>query len=210
MSKAKYLMGLVLGLLFIATHAAAQTAEVVEPYLLSPGDRLEVTVLEDPELNRQVLVLPDGKISLPIVGTLNAGGRSPEQLMRIIRGRLAGNFIEPPNVTVSVISLDEELEEDEEEDLLSVYVLGEVNRPGRYEYDPEKPINVLQALTFAGGPGVFAARQRIQVREVVETIETLRLFDYDAAEDGHLASDKDLAALADGAIIVVPERGLFE
>ncbi len=204
------LIGLVLGLIVIAANPAARADEPVEPYLLAPGDRLEVTVLEDPELNRQVLVLPDGKISLPIAGTMTAGGKTPDQVRNTIRARLAGNFIEPPNVTVSVTSLAEELAEEEDDELLSVYILGEVNRPGRYEYDSEEPINVLQALTFAGGPGIFAARHRIQVREMIEETETLRLFDYDAAEDGMLATNRDLATLSDGAIIVVPERGLFE
>lgn len=203
------LIGLTLGLFFVIATSGAKAQDVEGPYLLGPGDVVDISVLEDPELNRQVLVRPDGKIALPIAGTLTAGGRSPEELMRVIRGRLAGNFIEPPNVTVSLVSLSSD-EEEEDEDLRSVFILGEVNRPGRYDYEQDEPMNVLQALTLAGGPGIFAARKRIQIREAVETTDTLRLFDYDAAEDGFLAADTDLATLADGAIIIVPERGLFE
>ncbi|MEM8792713.1 MAG: polysaccharide biosynthesis/export family protein [Pseudomonadota bacterium] len=199
---------LLVGLFIMTSGMVANAADTDEPYLLVPGDTLDITVLEDPELNRSVLVRPDGKIALPIAGTLTAEGRSPEQLMRVIRSRLASNFIEPPNVTVSVTSVSEE--EEDEDDIFSVFILGEVNRPGRYDYESEEKINVLQALTLAGGPGPFAARARIQVREMVETIETLRLFDYNAAESGLLNTDRDLADLADGAVIIVPERGLFE
>lgn len=209
MQPMKFLIGLVFGLVLTVTGSVGVAEELEGPYLLQPGDVVDISVLEDPELNRQALVRPDGKISMPIAGTLTAGGRSPEQLMRVIRARLGNNFIEPPNVTVALVSLASPIEEDEDE-IASVYVLGEVNRPGRYDYDREEPINVLQALTLAGGPGVFAARQRIQVRENVDQTETMRLFDYDKAEDGFLATNIDLEILADGAVIIVPERGLFE
>ncbi|MEM7668404.1 MAG: polysaccharide biosynthesis/export family protein [Pseudomonadota bacterium] len=210
MQPLKFLIGLAVGLVLTITGSAAMAEELDGPYLLEPGDVIDISVLEDPELNRQALVRPDGKVSMPIAGTLDAAGRSPEQLMRVIRARLAGNFIEPPNVTVALVSLADPDEQDDEDETSTVYILGEVNRPGRYDYQTEEPINILQALTLAGGPGVFAARQRIQVREIVDQTDTLRLFDYDAAEDGVLVTNQDLGALADGAIIIVPERGLFE
>ncbi|MEM9045960.1 MAG: polysaccharide biosynthesis/export family protein [Pseudomonadota bacterium] len=199
---------LILGLIVVTSGFTVQAAEDEGPYLLAPGDIVDITVLEDPELNRTVLVRPDGKIALPISGTLTAEGRSPEQLMRVIRSRLASNFIEPPNVTVSLTSIGQE--EPDADETLSVYVLGEVQRPGRYDYRDDETLNILQALTLAGGPGPFAARSRIQVREMREEIETLRLFDYDAAEDGLLNTGSDLEDLADEAVIIVPERGLFE
>lgn len=188
-------------------------AEQKGPYLLRAGDTVEVIVLEDPELTRRALVRPDGKISLPIAGTLTAEGRSPEQLQSSIRSRLTSNFIEPPSVTVSLvgIALEEEIEEVEEvDDPREFYVVGEVARPGRFEYPSDKTISVLQALTVAGGLNAFAARKRIQVREVVEEGERVRLFNYEAVEDGSGINPDDLATLADGAIIIVPERGLFE
>jgi polysaccharide export outer membrane protein len=91
-----------------------------------------------------------------------------------------------------------------------VFVLGEVASPGRFEYDPKDQISVLKALSLAGGVGPFAARTRIQVRETVGGTEILRLFDYDSVEEGLLNSSADLSALQNGAVIIVPERGLFE
>ncbi len=89
-------------------------------------------------------------------------------------------------------------------------MLGEVARPGFYQYDPAEPITVIKALALAGGIGPFAARERIQVRELVGETQVLRLFDYEAFEEGQIASSRDLEVLSDGAVIVVPERGLFE
>ena len=187
---------------FLGTGIAQSQA--TERYLIQPGDVIAVSVLEDPLLDRQILVAPDGQIALPLAGTLRAEGFTVEQLQQAIQRRLRKNFVEAPNVTVSLVAIEED------EEFREVFVLGEVNSPGRYEYDPETTISVLQALTLAGGLGPFAARRRIQVRERVEEAETIRLFNYDAVEDGNPNTVQDLAALADGAVIVVPERGLFE
>lgn len=181
-------------------------AQEAAPYRLQPGDTILVSVLEDPELDREVLILPDGRISLPVAGSMVAAGSTPAELEGIIRGLLRANFVKPPSVTVAVRSLAPE----DESDLNEVFVLGEVASPGRFEYDPEKPISVLKALSLAGGLGPFAARSRIQVREVRGETETMRLFDYDGVEDGLINSARALDPLQDGAIIVVPERGLFE
>lgn len=181
-------------------------SQALERYVLQPGDVIAVSVLEDPLLDRQILIAPDGRVALPLAGTIKADGLTAEQLQRTIQNRLRKNFVERPNVTVALVSTTE----DAQDAMREIYVLGEVTRPGRYEYDSEKTITVLQALTLAGGVGPFAATERIQVREIVSTTETLRLFNYEAAQDGLLNNSRDLSALQDGAVIVVPERGLFE
>lgn len=204
-SRAAVLLGL--AVIWACGSVSAQTTSP-EPYRLQPGDTLLVSVLEDPELDREVLILPDGRISLPIAGTLMAAGRTPGELESRVRSKLQRNFVQPPSVTVTVTAL---APEDEDDEVLSeVFVLGEVASPGRFEYDPKEPISVLKALSLAGGVGPFAARSRIQVRETVDGTEILRLFDYDSVEEGLLNSSADLRALQDAAVIIVPERGLFE
>lgn len=190
---------------FLLGIGISYSQDAGDRYTLQPGDVVSISVLEDPLLDRQTLVAPDGRISLPLAGTIEAEGLTAEQLQRKIQSRLRQNFVEAPNVTVSLVSITQE-----EEDTREVYVLGEVTRPGSYTYDPEKTITVLQALSLAGGTTPFAATGRIQVREIVAATETLRLFDYEAAQDGLLNTSRDLAGLQDGAVIVVPERGLFE
>lgn len=200
---------LLLAMLTTAGSANAQSAGASpEPYRLHPGDVLLINVLEDPELDRQTLILPDGRISLPVAGTIVAAGQTPAGLERTIQRRLRRNFVKLPTVTVGVVSLADP--EDDEDALREVFVLGEVGTPGRFEYDSEKPITVLKALSLAGGLGPFAARSRIQVRETVDGAETVQLFDYDAIEQGAGVSLKGLTALQDGTVIIVPERGLLE
>lgn len=182
------------------------SSAAAQDYLLQPGDTIEVSVLEDPGLNRQVLVRPDGRISLPLAGTLDAAGRSPEQVQRLIRQALSRDFVEPPTVTVSLTRLGTPEPELNQDETIAVYVLGEVARPGRY--DVERETDILQALAIAGGPGPFAARSRIQIRRGGDSGGTLLMFDYETIEDGLLPALQ--VKILDGDVIVVPERGLFD
>jgi len=176
-----------------------------QPYRLRPGDVIQVSVLEDGSLDRQLLVQPDGRIALPLAGAIDADGLTPDEVERAIRGRLAADVIEPPTVTVSLVSLAPGVLE--EETFPTIYVTGQVNAPGRYQI--QGPVTALQALAIAGGPGVFAATERIQVRRVNdEGAETVFIFDYDAVEEGRPSGG--LLELDDGDVLVVPERGLFE
>ncbi|SEA64185.1 polysaccharide biosynthesis/export family protein [Rubrimonas cliftonensis] len=181
----------------LAVAASAQTGS----YRIALGDRLTVTVLEDPGLNSTLLVRPDGRISMPLAGTLPAADRTPEALQADIRRALAAQFVEPPTVTVALAQQGLA-----EETLAAIYVIGQVARPGRY--DVALPIDVLQALALSGGLGVFAATDRIQVRRDVDGAQSALLFDYEVLEDG--AVPINLIQLFDGDVIVVPERGLFE
>ncbi|MFV0474915.1 MAG: polysaccharide biosynthesis/export family protein [Pikeienuella sp.] len=203
-------IALLLGALLSPLGFGAAQAQVVEDgdtvYRFAPGDSIEVSVLEDPSLNRQVLILPDGRISLPIVGTIMASGSTPDDLAGRIRSRLSSIFVAPPTVTVAAIGLAEGAMEDETPEV--VYVLGEVRQPGAFAFTEDKPLNVIQSLTLAGGPGPFAARSRIQIHRMVDGVESVEIFDYAALEDGEIAGVGPM--LADGDIIVVPERSLFD
>ena len=182
--------------------AQAQTDSAGD-YLLAPGDLIDINVLEDPTLNRQALIRPDGNISMPLAGTIAAAGQTPEAVQRLIRSRLAKDFVEPPTVTVSLAAVavvDPFL-------LPAFYVLGEVKTPGRFTFEEGRPVTVLQALSLAGGLDVFAARKRVQIRRYAGDIETLLLFDYDAVESGEGLMQP--LFIEDGDVIVVPERGLF-
>lgn len=201
--------GIVVMLVTMLGLAAASAQSSNERYTINAGDVLVISVLEDPELDSQVLVLPDGTFSFPIVGSVVAEGRTPEQLGAFLRNRLSGNFVEPPNVTVSITQLaNGDVDPD---DILTIYVVGEVNRPGPFQVEGEDQVDVLRALALAGGLGPFAANERIQVRTPLEEGgQVLRLFDYSAIEDGRVSAGFDLEPLVDGTVVVVPERGLFE
>jgi polysaccharide biosynthesis/export protein len=192
---------IVLALLFalLAPAAFAQSAG----YRIQPGDTLAVTVLEDETLNRQVLVLPDGSVQVPLAGSVQAAGRSVGAVEGTIADRLASNFAVRPSVFVSVVGLAEEIA-----DTFPIYVLGQVGAPGLVEVEPGTTL--LQSIALAGGLDRFAAARRIQLRRSDPSTgqERLYLFNYRAVERG--GSIESMITLREGDVILVPERRLFE
>jgi polysaccharide biosynthesis/export protein len=171
-------------------------------YQVQRGDTLAITVLEDETLNRQVLVLPDGRISVPLAGSVQAAGRTVEQIEATVADRLASNFAVRPNVFVSVTGVDET------DETFNIYVLGRVGAPGVREV--EVGTNLLQAVSLAGGFDRFAATRRIQLRRMDPATgqERLFVFNYNAVERG--GAINSMITLREGDVIIVPERRLFE
>jgi polysaccharide export outer membrane protein len=183
-------LGLLLGCF---TAASAQT--------LRPGDTISISVLQDPKLDRQVLIGPDGMIALPLAGHLKAGGLSPQALEAALKNRLQKNYNDPLDITVALISSGTSADDSKPR----IYMTGEILKPGPYVL--VQKINLMQAIAQAGGLGPFAARQRIQVRRKIDGAESVYYFDYNAFETGtDLTGNIDLRG---GDVIVVPERGLF-
>lgn len=198
---------MVLFTLLTVTHAAQ-----AEPYRLRPGDRLEVTVWQEPKLNRVIVVGPDGRIAFPLAGHLKAGGATVEAVEASLKARLAKQYTQDIDVTVAIAQIKEippepqKPEKVEEKIRPGIFVTGEVAKPGRYEY--RHSLNVLQAIALAGGLGPFAADRRIKIRRKVHGEEMLYEFDYDAFSSGDDLSGNLL--LRNGDVVIVPERGLFE
>jgi polysaccharide export outer membrane protein len=199
--------------LFIAVFllvGSAGASLAQDTYRIKPGDTLQIEVLEDPNLNRNVLVLPDGSISFPMAGTVTAGGRSVALVGRALSEAMAGNFAVAPTVAVSVSALAPRAPASGPvgPDLMSVYILGEAAVPGRKEVLPGTTL--LQFLAEAGGLTRFAAEKRIQLRRIDPKTrkETAYLFNYRTMGEGN--SIRASTVLAPGDVIYVPERRLFE
>ena len=191
---------IVLALLAAVLAAPAAFAQSAS-YRIQPGDQLAVTVLEDDTLNRQVLVLPDGRISVPLAGSVRASGQTVESVEKAIADRLASNFAVRPSVFVSVTGVVEE------EETFPIFVIGQVDTPGRV--DVETGTTLLQAIALAGGLDRFAATKRIQLRRSDSTgQERLYLFNFNAVERG--AAIQSMITMREGDVIIVPERKLFE
>jgi polysaccharide export outer membrane protein len=189
--------------IFVAGLAAAQ-----DSYRVRAGDSLAIEVLEDPQLNRQVLVTPGGTISFPFAGTLTAAGRSTEQIAAAIAGAIGPNFATTPNVFVSVQSVaPPAAATTATAATIDVFILGEVNNPGTVAI--ERGTTFLQALAQSGGFTRFAATKRIQLRRYDPATgeSTAAVFNFRNLADGGAFRD---FPLADGDIILVPERRLFE
>ena len=190
--------------LFIATTAMAQ-----DDYQIRPGDTLRVEVLEDPQLNRNVLVLPDGRFSFPFAGTVAAGGRSIGDVERSIANGIASNFATRPNVFVSVQSLRERRPSSGgvAARRMEIFFVGEVNTPGAKTVAPGTTF--LQAIAQSGGFTRFAALKRVQLRRTgPDGRSNVYTVNYKAIANGaEMAND---IRLQSGDVILVPQRRLFE
>jgi polysaccharide export outer membrane protein len=170
---------------------------------LKPGDTLRITVWQDPKLDRSVVIGPDGQFGFPLAGHIRAAGRTPQAVESILKSRLRKKYTGELDITVTLGSVDKE-ELDQAKPV--IYVTGEVLKPGPYRLRPRT--TVVQAIAQAGGLGVFAARERIQVHRQFGGVDSIFLFDYNGFESGRIATDN--INLRSGDVIIVPERGLFE
>jgi polysaccharide export outer membrane protein len=179
-------------------------------YAIRPGDTLRLEVLEDESLNRNLLVLPDGRIAVPMAGSIQAAGRSLSEVQRNIASALSGSFALQPTVYVDVMSLAERTPAapKEPEPPVLVYVLGEAANPGRVEIEPGT--TVLQLFAQVGGFTSFAAEKRIQLRRTEPKTgqETIYQLNYKAIQSGR--SPNGLVQLQSGDVIMIPQRRLFE
>lgn len=174
---------------------------------LKPGDTLSITVLQDPKLDRNVVISPSGEIAFPLAGHIRARGLTPLALENILKAKLKGNY-KDENLDVTVALANSPRDIPPEEDLKpKIFITGEVSRPGSYVV--RQPTTLMQAISLAGGVGPFAAKQRIQVRRRGPGgDETIFMFNYKAYEAGmDLEGNIRLRA---GDVIMVPERGLFD
>jgi polysaccharide export outer membrane protein len=132
----------------VASVSSGQSDEVA--YQIKPGDVLSISVWGEEQLQREALVTPDGGFSFPLVGHLNARGRTADQVQQIVRDRLR-NYLSDPVVTVSLQEINGN----------TIYVIGQVNNPG--EFVMKRSVDVMQALSMAGGTTTFASLNDILI-----------------------------------------------
>lgn len=159
------------------------------PYTVQPGDTLSISVWKEEDLQRDVLVRPDGHISFPLVGDLHAAGQDVEKIRTAVRERLT-RFVPDAEVTVSVLQLSGN----------KIYVIGKVNRPG--EFAMVRNIDVMQALSLAGGTARFAAVKEIVILRRTQGEQTAIPFNYGEVEQGE-SLDQNIVLQA-GDVVVVP------
>ncbi len=182
-------------LLVAAFNARAEgplpTAQVTaDSYRLQPGDVLEISVWKEESLKREVLVRSDGGLSFPLAGDLPVSGLTPEDVRHELEARL-GKFI--PDVTVSVAV--------QQINGNQVFVVGRVNKPGVFKFD--RPVDVMQVLSLAGGATEFAGVDAIRIlRRSPDGRQHTFDFAYsDVARGRHLEQN---IVLKSGDTVVVP------
>jgi polysaccharide export outer membrane protein len=132
--------------------AAARAPGALKPYRINPGDEIEIYVWGDERLQRVLKVLPDGSVSFPLVGRIDALNKLPTDLEAVVVAGLADQYRNAvPRVTVSVKSPSG----------LTFSVAGKVRAPGNFT--PGHYVNVLEAISVAGGPTEFADLAKVKI-----------------------------------------------
>ena len=158
-------------------------------YRIGPEDVLHISGWQEEDLDREVLVRPDGGISFPLAGDLQVSGRTPLEVQDEIRARLQ-RYVPDAEVTVSVDTVSG----------YTVFVLGEVNSPGQFTLG--RYVDVLQALTLAGGLTPYASERNITIRRRENGEEAVYDFDYRDVERGRDRGENII--LQSGDVVVVP------
>ncbi len=158
-------------------------------YLIGPEDALEISVWREDNLKSLALVRPDGGISFPLAGDLMVAGQTAVQVREELVKRLS-RFLPEPEVTVSVARVAS----------YRIYVLGRVNKPG--DFTVGRNIDVLQALSLAGGMTPFASEERIQIIRRINGQPVSIPFDYSRIRKGGNLSQN--ITLRSGDVLLVP------
>jgi polysaccharide export outer membrane protein len=160
-------------------------------YKVNPGDILRIDVWNEDSLGREVLVRPDGIISLPMTGEIDTTNNSPSQVAESISLALGNYMKDKPQVVVSLVDVTGN----------KIFVIGKVMRPGEYKITSET--DVMQALALAGGLNSFAAENDIRIlRREADGTQIAISFEYARVKTG-----KDLQSniiLHSRDIVVVP------
>lgn len=171
------------------TVGAGQVASQGD-YKIHGGDRLLVGVYDDPKMPpMDITVTPDGRFSFPLLGSLIAGGKTPEQLRVEMEGKLK-KYVAEPVVTVTVTEVKGNV----------AYVIGQVQKPGSIEMNPA--VTVLQALSIAGGGNPYAKMDSIIIIRNSPGGQRVLNFRY-----GQVSAGRNLeqnVELESGDVVVVP------
>ncbi|ASJ76426.1 hypothetical protein IMCC3135_31895 [Granulosicoccus antarcticus IMCC3135] len=172
----------------LPSMAQAQVGNGLE-YRIGPEDVLHISVWKEEDLDRKVLVRPDGGISFPLAGDIQVSGRTPLEVQDEIRSRLQ-RYVPDAEVTVSVDKISG----------YTVFVLGEVEAPGQFTLG--RYVDVVQALTLAGGFTPYASNRNIQILRRQDGREVTYQFDFRSISRGR-DLDQNII-LQSGDVVLVP------
>jgi polysaccharide export outer membrane protein len=171
-------------LLLAMSHAGAFAADETKSntnarpdYLLAANDVVSVVVYQEEDLSAKVRVSKDGSIVLPLLGSVTVGGKTRETAARMIRDLLAEKYLVSPQVSLDIAEYAKR----------RFTVLGQVSRPGSYEMPGDESVNLLQAISMAGGYSRLGTGRGVTVQRGQGTDKKTFKLDADS-----MAKDKDV------------------
>jgi len=173
----------------LAIAAAPKESSAIPAYKIGPGDILTVSVWKEDGLQQEVLIRPDGGMSFPLAGDIQAGGKSVSELSDLLVKKIK-KYIPDPVVTVSVRQIQNN----------KIYVVGKVVRSG--EYVATRYVDVMQVLAMAGGLNAYASSNNIKILRRVNGEVQSRSFEYDDVAKGKELQQNII--LQGGDVVVVP------
>jgi len=169
---------------------AQSTEKPVVGYELGPEDVLDISVWQEEDLNKQVVVRPDGGISFPLAGNMLVAGKTIDQVQLQLTERIS-KYIPSAVVSVSVVKVA----------AYKIYVMGKVNNPG--EYVLGSYVSVIKALTLADGLTPYAKESSIKIiRTAPDGRETTLPFNYAQVKSGKRLAQN--ITLKSGDVVLVP------
>lgn len=179
-------------LIFSTSLALAATPKApleVPAYKIGPGDVLNISVWKEEGLQQEVLIRPDGGMSFPLAGDVQAGGKSVSEISDMLVQKIK-RYIPDPVVTVAVRQIQNN----------KIYIVGKVNRAG--EYVATRYVDVMQALAMAGGLNAYASSNNIKILRRVNGKVISKSFEYDDVAKGEELQQNVI--LQSGDVVVVP------
>jgi protein involved in polysaccharide export with SLBB domain len=135
---------------------APQTVAAGGDYVLSPSDTVEMTVFHEPDLTTDTRIASDGTAQLPLIGELKLGGMAIRDARELIRRRYNADYLVEPQVYLNVVGYAHH----------KFTILGQVEKPGDYEFPPGEHLSLLEAVGIAGGFTRLAAESSVTVKRV--------------------------------------------
>lgn len=132
-------------------------------YVLAPNDLVGIKVFQEDDLETKVRISKDGTITFPLVGVVRIGGKSPQEAAKAIRDMLAKGYLINPQVTVSVLEYTK----------YRLTVLGQVQKPGSYDFPDRERLTLLEAIGMAGGYTRIADPGKVVVKRVLNGQESV-------------------------------------
>ncbi len=203
--------------MFLVVLLALTSVAFAQGYQVKPGDTLRLDVMEDPEMGRSVLVLPDGTVSVPLVGHVQAAGKTVPEIEGMILSAITPNYVKQPHLTVSVSSLAKPkrarsavtrrtfARSAPAKPVITVFAMGELVKPGKMTVAPGT--TVLQLVAEVGGFTRFAASKRLVLRRT-DRAGDVKAYRVNAKK--MMTGGAKPVVLQSGDVVVVPERKLFE
>lgn len=191
------LAGLVISALHAAEPAPAVPSQPAADYLLQPQDLIRVQVFQEPDMLREVRISQEGTINLPLINEVDLRNKTLRQAEQIIRERYDRDFLVNPQITLVVVEYAKR----------TVNVLGNVNTPGAVPFPQEQKLNIIDAITRAGGFNRLADRKHVRLTRTNSEGKT-ETFEINADQLMSKGSSADKWILQVGDTVYVPERVL--